>query len=251
MGERTAVLGKAKQNHVCVVDADESVRIRLEGVPHRYHEDHIAAKEINSLSHYNLVHKFIPMPQALKKNTRGEGCSGKRKKTGKIWKRYRHGKDWRAEKCTMRHWWTSVISRIRNWNLNFKKYKGRVVLRGDIVKDDSGSYSDESRKSHGYHIQTARMRRTSSWRSICLSSGQNGRCTDVVLKSKVRMSRYLDTSTKTQMAKIMVKYGWSRCSSWTESVRSPFGKTIVWTAIRESSIEIRTRKSSKLGMLIR
>ena len=24
---------------------------------------------------------------------------------------------------------------------NFKKYKGRVVLRGDIVKDDSGSYA--------------------------------------------------------------------------------------------------------------
>ena len=31
-----------------------------------YHEDHIAAKGINSLSHYNLVNKFIPMPQALK-----------------------------------------------------------------------------------------------------------------------------------------------------------------------------------------
>ena len=35
-------------------------------MPHRYHEDHIAAKGINSLSHYNLLHKFIPMPQALK-----------------------------------------------------------------------------------------------------------------------------------------------------------------------------------------
>ena len=23
----------------------------------------------------------------------------------------------------------------------FKKYKGRVVLRGDVVKDDSGSYT--------------------------------------------------------------------------------------------------------------
>ena len=33
---------------------------------HRYHEDHIPAKGINSLNHYNLVHKFIPMPQAFK-----------------------------------------------------------------------------------------------------------------------------------------------------------------------------------------
>ena len=38
----------------------------MEGVLYRYHEDHIAAKGINSLSHFNLVHKFIPMPQALK-----------------------------------------------------------------------------------------------------------------------------------------------------------------------------------------
>ena len=36
--------------------------MRLEGVPKRYHEDHSAAKGINSLSRYNLVHKFIPMP---------------------------------------------------------------------------------------------------------------------------------------------------------------------------------------------
>ena len=52
--------------YACIVDVDETMRIRLEGVPHRYHEDHISAKGINSLSHYNLVHKFIPMPQELK-----------------------------------------------------------------------------------------------------------------------------------------------------------------------------------------
>ena len=28
--------------------------------------DHIAGKGENSLQHYNLVHKFIPMPQAMK-----------------------------------------------------------------------------------------------------------------------------------------------------------------------------------------
>ena len=35
----------------------------------RYHiimEDHIAGKGENSLHHYNLVHKFTPMPQAMK-----------------------------------------------------------------------------------------------------------------------------------------------------------------------------------------
>ena len=38
----------------------------MEGAPHRYHEDHIAGKCLNSFSHHNLVHKFIPMPQAMK-----------------------------------------------------------------------------------------------------------------------------------------------------------------------------------------
>ena len=37
----------------------------MEGAPHRYHEDHIAGKGVNSLSHCNPVHRFIPMPQAL------------------------------------------------------------------------------------------------------------------------------------------------------------------------------------------
>ena len=34
-------------------------------MPH-YHQDHIAGKGEKSLQHYNLVHKFIPIPQALK-----------------------------------------------------------------------------------------------------------------------------------------------------------------------------------------
>ena len=53
------------------------------------------------------------------------------------------------------------------------------------------------------------------------------------------MSRYLDTSTTTQMAEIMVQYGKPSCSSWTESVWSSFGRTIVGIAIWESSLEIR------------
>ena len=36
-----------------------------DSIPH-HHEDHIAGKGENSLQHYNLVHKFIPMPQAMK-----------------------------------------------------------------------------------------------------------------------------------------------------------------------------------------
>ena len=58
----------------------------LEGVPDRYHEDHIAAKGIDSLSYYNLVHKFIPMPQAIK-IPNAKAAVKKNRKNGK---RYQH-----------------------------------------------------------------------------------------------------------------------------------------------------------------
>ena len=64
-GEIYCGTGKSKTKHACIVEADESTKIRLEGAPFRYHEDHIAVKGINSLNHNILVHKFIPMPQTL------------------------------------------------------------------------------------------------------------------------------------------------------------------------------------------
>ena len=49
----------------CILEAHESTRKRLEPTLPRNHEDHIAEKGFNSLTHRNLVHKFISMPQAM------------------------------------------------------------------------------------------------------------------------------------------------------------------------------------------
>ena len=43
----------------------ESTRQRLELPLPKDHEDHIAGKGYNSMTHYNLAHKFIPMLQAM------------------------------------------------------------------------------------------------------------------------------------------------------------------------------------------
>ena len=43
-GKTCRFVGKNKTEFACIVDADESVRIRLEGVPQRYHVDLIAVK---------------------------------------------------------------------------------------------------------------------------------------------------------------------------------------------------------------
>ena len=57
---------KIKTKLACILEADESTRMRMgNSIPH-HHEDHIAGKGENSLQHNNLVHKFIPMPQAMK-----------------------------------------------------------------------------------------------------------------------------------------------------------------------------------------
>ena len=92
------------------------------------------------------------------------------------------------------------------------------------------------------------MWRTSSRRSISLHPGQNGRCTIIVENSEVRIYRYLDTSTRTQMAKIMVQNGRSSRFSWTKSVRSSLSRTVMGKAIWENPIETWMGENSKLGM---
>ena len=55
-----------KTKHVCIVKVHESTRQRLESSLSKHREDHIAGKGYNSMTHYNLVHKFIPILQAMK-----------------------------------------------------------------------------------------------------------------------------------------------------------------------------------------
>ena len=64
-GETHRNIGKRRTRFACIVDADESTRPRLEGAGYKLHHDHITAKGMNSMTHYSLVHKFIPMLQAV------------------------------------------------------------------------------------------------------------------------------------------------------------------------------------------
>ena len=50
----------------CKVESHESTRQRAASSQSKNHDDHIASKRFTSMTHYNLVHKFIPMPQAVK-----------------------------------------------------------------------------------------------------------------------------------------------------------------------------------------
>ena len=107
-----------------------------------------------------------------------------------------------------------------SWRQNTKNTnKGRVVLRGDIVKDDSGSYAVfTEQESSASQMTAAKVMDIISRLPSC-----NGKAADAIsvyaqvkmgdahklLKipkySQIRMSRHLDSSTTTQMAEVMVQ----------------------------------------------
>ena len=68
-GETRSKTNDFKSKFACILEASESTRVRMEESLPTYHEDHIAGKENNSIQHYNLVHKFIPMPQLMSSTT--------------------------------------------------------------------------------------------------------------------------------------------------------------------------------------
>ena len=148
MEKPTAILGNARQN---TVDSDESTRPSPEGAGYKPHQDHTAAKGMNSLNHYSLVHKFIPMPQALRIP---DAKAAVEKEWGKLEKipawqlmKVRNKKaviDEARNKGRKVHFASLMdLCHLKNLEVKpqFQKFKGRVLLRVDIVNDDTGSYA--------------------------------------------------------------------------------------------------------------
>ena len=140
---------KLKTKLVCILEADESTRLRMGNSVPNYHEDHIAGKGDNSLQHYNFVHKLIPMRQAMKIPAAKAAVDREWEKLEKIsaWNltKVRSKKEVIDEARTTGakvHFASLMdICHLKNaeMEVQHQKYKGRVVLRGDIVKHDSGS----------------------------------------------------------------------------------------------------------------
>ena len=135
----------------CILEANQSTRMRMGNSMPNYHEEHIAGKGENSFQHYNLVHKFIPVPQAMK-------IPAAKAAVDKEWQKLEKISAWNLTKVKSKkqvidearmsgatvHFSSLMdIYHLKNVELEAKhqKYKGRVVFRGEIVKDDSGSYA--------------------------------------------------------------------------------------------------------------
>ena len=134
------------------MEASESTRLRVEESLPNHHEDHVAGKGDTSRQQYNLVHKFMPMPQAKK-------IPAAKAAVNKEWEKLEKIPAWDLTKVRSKKKEVIDEARTKGAKVHFaslmdichhknaeleakhQKYKGRVVLRGDIVKDDSGSYA--------------------------------------------------------------------------------------------------------------
>ena len=142
---------------------------------------------------------------------------------------------------------------------NHQKYKGRVVLRGENVKDDSGSYAVFTEQGSSASQMTAskvmdiksRLPGCARQAADAVSAYTQVPLEDahkILEKSQIGKSRHLDPPTTTQKAKIIIQYGRPSRSSWAKSVRSSFARIVVGKDIWENPFEVRLGEGFQLGM---
>ena len=199
---------KIKTRFACILEADESTRMRMGNSIPNHHEDHIAGKGENSLQHYILVHKFIRMPQAMK-------LPATKAAVDKEWEKLESISAWNLTKVRSKK---EVIDEARTSGAKVhQKYKGRVVLRGDIVKDDSGSYAVFTEQGSAASQMTAakimdiisRLPGCAGQAADAVSAYTQVKMEDAHKLFKIPKSECLDIWIRLprQMAEIMVQYG--------------------------------------------
>ena len=220
---------KNKTKLACILEADESTRMRMGNSIPQNHEDHIAGKGENSLQHYNLVHKFIPMPQAMK-------IPAAKAAVDKGWGKLEKISAWNLTKVRSKkqvideartsgakvHFASLMdICHLKNAELETKhqKYKGRVVLRGDIVKDDSASYAVfTARGSSASQMTAAKVMHI-----ISRLPGCSGQAADAVSAS---------TQVKMEDARTLMKIPKSECpDTWIRLPKHTFLLSEICTVI--------------------
>ena len=150
-GKPTAILGNARQNDACIVDADESTRPRLEGAGHNL-------IKITSLQKDEFNDSPKPCAQ-IQSDASSIKIPDAKAAVEKEWEKLKKIPAWQLSKSQKQkkevieearnkgrkvHFASFVdLCHLKNSELEpqYQKYKGRVILRGDMVKDDSGSYA--------------------------------------------------------------------------------------------------------------
>ena len=223
-----------KEKHACIVEAHRSTRNRSGRTLPKDHEDRIAGNGFDSLSHFNLEHKFFS--HAPSENPGCTSSGGQRvgeareiassaDDRGKEQKRS-HRRSTKNSMSTVHFAALMDLCHLKDAELEptFQNYQGQVVLRGDIVKDDSGSYAVFTEQgSSASQMTAAKVMAVIARLSDCARQAadavsashpsQNGRRSKNIETCKDRMPIFMDSSTTTQVAQILAKHRRSSVSS--------------------------------------
>ena len=144
----------------------------------------------------------------------------------------------------------------------YQKYKGRVVLRGDIVKDESGAHAVFNEQGSSASQMTA-AKVTDVIARLPDCAGQAPDAVSAYTQVKMEDAPSLLKIPKSERPHIWIrlpKHKWPKSWSSMEDpvvllarnlYGHPLAGLLLGTAIWESSLRTRLGKSSKLGMLIR
>ena len=194
---RTDVSLRNKKD-ACIVEVDKSTRTCLGKTLDKFWIWNWRDKQFIEFWKTVQFHSY----DSSNENTRCKSSDGQR--MGKNWRRYRMAADKSqkqkngAKKEGKTVHFASLIDILLSQEI-FQKYKGRVVLRGDIVKDDSGSYAVFTEQGSPASQTTAAKEMDIISRlpgcagqaadavSACTQSS-NGRYLIVIENTKVRMS---------------------------------------------------------------
>ena len=148
------------------------------------------------MTHHTLVHKFIPIPTAMK-------IPDAKAAVEKEWKKLETIPAWQLDtvmskrrlfwkhtetkrKSILLHWWTTSPQK-RGVRTQIKEVRRQCRAPGGHCKRRLWTLrsihwtrlvcvSDDGSKDHGPCCKITRLWRTSSWRSICPHWGEDGRC---------------------------------------------------------------------------
>ena len=167
----------ADPRYACSIEAHESTRTCIGKTEARDHDDLIAEKECSSLAHNEVVHKRISILRAM-------NIPGAKAAVDKEWEKLEKLPAWQVtevkskkkniekaqkEGRTVHFAKLMDLCHLKNSELEqeFQKYKGRVVLRGDVVKDDSASCA-------AYTEQCSSASKTTAAQVLDVIAGQLG-----------------------------------------------------------------------------
>ena len=212
---------KIRTKLACILEADESTRMRMGKSIPRCHQDHFLQEKENIHDSTTIwfTNLFLcsSYQNSCSKSSSGQGLGKMENISAWNLTKVRSKKEVideaRTSGATVHFASLTDICHLKNAELDAKhqKYKGRVVLRGDIVKDNSGSYAVLTEQGSSASQMTA----AKIMDIISRLPGCDGQAADAVsaythvkmeyahklLKnSKIGVSRQLDSSTTTQMA---------------------------------------------------